>query len=350
MKKQLVGLLEQLGLKPAAAVGANLAKLSAGLPVYWMKGVTPDFAYQAMVELYCQTGGYSNDLFSGVIRALQPRVSFPNRDGILGAVGDSRMKGIIDNLNTRGYHVFDEKLPPALCDRLLALALRTRCRVRPMDDHPAPAEPVLYQRERPLGVRYDFDENDLINDPDVQGLMSDLSILSVAQEYLETAPLLDIVHMWWHTAFSTGPDKAAAQYYHFDMDRLKWLKFFVYLTDVSPDGGPHCFVAGSHRRGKVPRALLQQGYSRLSDAEVRGHFPGEDFIEFTGPRGTIIAEDTRGLHKGKHVKTGDRLMFELEFTNSLFGGLLPAALLQRFGTGRLAALAEQYPRVYRRYD
>ena len=44
----------------------------------------------------------------------------------------------------------------------------------------------------------------------------------------------------------------------------------------------------------------------------------EDMVEIGGPRGTIFAEDTRGLHKGKHLLTGDRLLFQLEFSNSLF--------------------------------
>jgi hypothetical protein len=350
MKKRLVGLLEKLGLKPAAAFASNVAKVSAGVPAYLMKGATPPFAYQAMVELYCMTAGYSNDFLSGIIRSVRPRYQFPNRDGVLGRVDDSRMQQIMQDLNTRGFHVFGERLPPELCDRLLKVALTKSCRVRPMDSTPAPTERVRYDREHPLGTRYDFNETDLINDPDVQKLMSDLSILAVAQEYLGSVPALDIVHMWWHTAFSKSPDKAAAQYYHFDMDRLKWLKFFIYLTDVSTENGPHCFVAGSHRRGKVPRALLKQGYARLSDSEVREHFPGDDFIEFTGPRGTIIAEDTRGLHKGKHVERGDRLLFELEFTNSLFGGILPAEHLRQPPNEELAARAAEYPRVYRRYQ
>jgi ectoine hydroxylase-related dioxygenase (phytanoyl-CoA dioxygenase family) len=162
--------------------------------------------------------------------------------------------------------------------------------------------------------------------------------------------VLDIVDMWWHTAFSRDPDKSAAQYYHFDMDRVKWLKFFFCITDVTPETGPHCFVAGSHRRGATPNALLKQGYARLSDGDVRSHFSDDKFVEFVAPRGTIIAEDTRGLHKGKHVVHGDRLMFEIEFANSLFGGALPNERLQSVRSEKLAAVVEQYPRVYELYS
>jgi hypothetical protein len=339
-------LLDRTGIKRVLKAGVEIAKVSAGALVHVVQQSTPAFAHQAMVGLYCSTSGYSNDFFSSIIRLARPPYPLPGCEGVLGRMDDANLATVVDDLKTRGYHVFSRRLPAELCDRLLAIALETKCRVRAMDAGTVPAEPMRYDRNKPVGIRYDFAEEDLIDDADVQRLMSDLSILTVAQAYLESAPILDIVAMWWHTAFSASADKAAAQFYHFDMDRLKWLKFFVYLTDVSTESGPHCFVAGSHRRGRTPRPLLKQGYTRLGDGEVRKHLPSEDFIEFTGPRGTIIAEDTRGLHKGKHVEQGDRLMFELEFTNSLFGGELTKHPFKVPPIAPLAALAEQFPRLY----
>jgi hypothetical protein len=150
--------------------------------------------------------------------------------------------------------------------------------------------------------------------------MADLSLLAVAQDYLRAAPVLDIVTMWWHTALRDAPDARAAQLYHFDMDRPRWLKFFIYLTDVGPENGPHCFIRGSHRTGGIADPLRAHGYARLTDDDVARHYPPGDHVCFTAPRGTIIAEDTRGLHKGQHVTSGDRLILQLEFTNTLFGG------------------------------
>ncbi|HEY2745522.1 MAG TPA: phytanoyl-CoA dioxygenase family protein [Polyangia bacterium] len=344
--KTLVSFFERLGVRSLLETGWNVAKLSAGTLAFAANDSTPPFAYQAMVRLYCLTGGYSNDFLSGVIRRLRPPYELPHGDGVLGTLDGAQVRTIVSDIENRGYHVFANRLPDALCDRLLAFARRTKSVVRAMDSESAPEEPVLYERAKPLGVRYDFREDDLVNDATVQELMADLSILSVAQAYLGCAPILDLVAMWWHTAFSKSADKTAAQFYHFDMDRIKWLKFFFYLTDVSAETGPHCFVEGSHRRAQTPPALLRQGYTRLGDAEVRSHFPPERFIEFTGPRGTIIAEDTRGLHKGKHVAKGDRLMFELEFTNSLFGGELPRSALRGTPTDALAALMRRHPRLF----
>jgi len=180
--------------------------------------------------------------------------------------------------------------------------------------------------------------------------MCDPSLLAVAQAYLGCRPILDIVAFWWHTAFSDQPDEEAAQFYHFDMDRLKWLKFFFYVTDVTPENGPHCFVAGSQRTGGIPEPILRKGYQRLTDEEVKAAFPdSRDFIEFTAPRGTIIAEDTRGLHKGKHVRSGDRLVFQLEFCDCMFGTGYRIGKLPRELDPGLAAALERYPRLFSKF-
>jgi hypothetical protein len=111
------------------------------------------------------------------------------------------------------------------------------------------------------------------------------------------------------------------------MDRLKFLKFFIYLSDVTSKNSPHCYVRGSCFR--KPAALLRDG--RIADEEIARHFPAQDLIEVTAPRGSIFAVDTRGFHKGKAVEEGERLLLQLEFTNSLFG--------QNYGTMPVAAEA-----------
>ncbi len=78
-------------------------------------------------------------------------------------------------------------------------------------------------------------------------------------------------------------------------------------------------------------------------------FDSCDVIEFAAPRGTIIAEDTRGFHKGKHVERGDRLVLQIQFSNSLFGARRPQA---KFGSGLCAELLdriERYPGLYAAY-
>ncbi len=97
----------------------------------------------------------------------------------------------------------------------------------------------------------------------------------------------------------------------------------------------------------MPEALWKDG--RILDEEMRG-FQQEDFKEIVGKRGTIIAVDTRGLHKGKPLVTGDRLILQYEFTNSLFGASyehidLPATIDPKF-----KKVFESFPYTFSRFN
>jgi hypothetical protein len=333
----------------ARAQISNAARTLLGAAAYARSGATPNFAYQSMLQLFCATGGRSNDAIASLLSLVHRPYKLSGTDGILGDLSPDDVTKVADDIRDKGYHVFAQRLPDVLCDDLLRYATTSPC-IRRATDGSKDGDRNLdrFARENPDGVRYDFAESDLINNGLIQALMADKSLLAVAQSYLQSQPIIDIVTMWWN-ATSLIPDKGAAQYWHFDMDRIKWLKFFVYLTDVGPDNGPHSFISGSHRRGGIPNALLQKGYSRLTDEEVSASFEREKFVEFSAPRGTIIAEDTRGLHKGKHVTRGDRLIFQMQFTNSLFGGEIPVSRIMRILHPDLADMAKRYPRVYSNY-
>jgi hypothetical protein len=314
------------GIRDALSVVTASIRLFAGLLAYSFSRRTPAFAYQSLIRLFTLTSGRSNDALARAIGWARGRYPVEGFDGVLGFRNRAELEDVVLGIRERGYHVFDRQLPADLCEQLYQFALTQPCRPRATDSQPV-AEgiaPSPFPRSDPQAIIYDFSPHDLINNQHVQALMGDRSINALAEAYLDSKPVLDTVNMWWTTAYSSRPDAAAAQLYHFDMDHVRWLKFFIYLTDMTPESGPHCFVAGTHRSGRIPRKFLSQGYARLSDSDIAASFPAGDVMEFMGLRGTIIAEDTRGLHKGKPVLRDDRLMFELEFSNSLFGAVLPA--------------------------
>lgn len=328
---------------------SNALRTLLGAAAYMKDGRTPNFAYQSMLQLFCATGGASNDAMSSLIGLLHRPYALRDARGALGDFSESDVEAIGSDIQKNGYHVFRERLPDALCDELLNYATTAPCVRRGTDDvGSADVRLEKFPRINPDGVRFDFNEEELINHPVIQKLMADRSFIAVAQKYLQAQPIIDVVAMWWNVA-SPRPDKGAAQYWHFDMDRIKWLKFFVYLTDVGPENGPHSFVSGSHRNGGISSSLLKKGYSRLSDEEVSSNYSPERFIEFTAPRGTVIAEDTRGLHKGKHLTKGDRLVFQMQFSNSLFGGEYPKSTIRDALNPQLAEMMSSYPRLYSHY-
>jgi len=329
----------------------HTGRLSAGLVVYALSRKTPAFAYQSMINLFCLTSGLSNDYLSTLIGLVKSPYNFGKEaEGLLGTMPTNENNKVGSDIRNQGYHVFETRLPDEMCDRLLEFAVSNPCISRPMDgESKGKVVRGVYPRNKPEAVRYDFTTQDLLENKDVQMILADMSFAKIAQEYLGARPVIDVLSMWWHTAYSDMPDKEAAQFYHFDMDRPKWLKFFIYLTDVKTDSGPHTFIAGSHKTGGIPHWLLKKGYSRLSDDEVEKFYGRERVVEYEAPRGTIIAEDTRGLHKGKNVKRGDRLILQIQYSNCLFGGRYERPNLGASVSEHLKSRMKQFPDLFSAY-
>ena len=326
-------------------------RLAAGSVAFAATGRTPPGAYQSMIRLFTLTGGWSNDVAARWLSLLHPPRRAPAASGVLGSLEAKAIDDLDRRLRRDGYVVFEKAVPVELCERILDFALRQPAKVRASDSgSKPPSGEIVYDRANPRGIIYDFHPQVLVNQPDIQRLMSDLSIIALAERYLAAKPVLDTVNLWWTTAYGKAPDSAAAQLWHFDMDRLRWIKFFVYLTDVRMESGPHCFVAGSQRTHGIPRRFLDMGYARLSDEEVQREYTADAIKTFTAPRGSIIAEDTRGLHKGLPVRRGDRLMLELEFSNSLFGGTpVYEAKVMKYRDEAFHSFVDSHPRLFERW-
>jgi hypothetical protein len=318
-----------------------------GVFTYWRTRNTPDTVTQSLISLFCATGGRSNDIISRGISLLNPPYRIENAAGVLNLDTAEARSEAIDTLRAQGFYVFPTRLPASTCDELLKIALTEPC--TGYDDN-GRKEVGLYNRESPMAVKSTIHAEALIRHPVVQKLISDMSIISLVQEYLESKPVLDHLVMWWSSHINEKPDAEAAQLYHFDMNKVKFLKVFVYVTDVGPENGAHCFIKKSHKTGAIPSSLLQRGYARIADDEVEECYPPEDFVEITGPRGTIFVEDTRGLHKGKRLEKGDRLAFELEFSNSLFGSSQKRPVLSKVHAPEFAEAMRRYPRLYSLFD
>lgn len=338
-------------VKQVVTVASYSTKLLIGIIFYLISRKTPVFAYKSMITLFCLTGGYSNDLISRSIAFFKKPYDLENVNGILGNMADRNLRTEIEHsLKESGFHIFKNRLPESFCESLLEYATTHPCNTRPMDgESKDKTVATVYHRGSPQAVRYEFKTQDLLENPDVQELLADLSFAVIAQDYLGSRPIVDVIGMWWHTAYLDKPDKNAAQYYHFDMDRPKWLKFFIYLTDVKKTSGPHTFVVGSHKTRSIPPSMLKKGYARLADDEVESFFGKKSVVEFVAPRGTIIAEDTRGLHKAKHVTQDDRLVMQIQFSNSLFGGYYPNARMHQALPPNLHKVMKRFPGLYSAY-
>jgi len=98
-----------------------------------------------------------------------------------------------------------------------------------------------------------------------------------------------------------------AQYFHWDNDFTKFFKFYIYLSDVDEDSGPHIFIPGTHKKKKKIHKL-----SRLFDDKNIYSSYKEKKI-FHGKKGSAFLVDSYGLHKGETPKNKPRLMLNIHY-------------------------------------
>ena len=85
------------------------------------------------------------------------------------------------------------------------------------------------------------------------------------------------------------------------------------------DNGPHCFIKKTHKNNAIPFSLRSKGYIRIDDQNNNLKNMINNEIKITGKAGTSIIEDTKGLHKGLVVKSGYRILLNIQINSSMFG-------------------------------
>ena len=241
-----------------------------------------NLSYHAMVNYFCLTGGWSNNLLHNFLKKRKKKentiyeIENLRRDGFLVKkkyLGNDDVKNFFEELsNINGYWLGDK--------------------------YKSTHKEILSSQIK--STKYFYESEDLIKLKSVQSILMDKNLMDIAREYLEAEPILYNINCWYNFP-SLEPDSNAAQLWHFDMDRPKWIKLFFYLTDCNEDNGPHCFVKGSHSNNSIPIKLRKLGYSRISDNQVEEEFEKKDLLEHSFNKGDLIIEDSRGLHKGKKV-------------------------------------------------
>jgi hypothetical protein len=326
------------------------ANVIVGFAVHIVRGETPKSAHLALVTLFAISGGKANDLLARIVQTLQPPYPLPPPRGVLGNLADQDLAQIESKLVKDGYVIFEKCLSAEFCESIVRQTLQLECEI--MGDEAAGRQQKLFGRydsQAPIAPKYSVAVDDTTDIAEVQQLLCDPSLLTVAQNYLRSKPIFTGISLWWSAPVKDTPDDTAAQEFHWDMERIKWLRFFVYLTDVTTDSGPHCFIKGTHVTGAIPDDLLERGYKRINDKEIIEHYGRNRYLEFIGPRGTIIAEDSRGFHKGSMPRKGDRLLLAFELSNTTFGAN-KRHHIRNIRVPKFGEFAKKYPRLYANFD
>jgi hypothetical protein len=274
--------------------------LAASEYINWIWGLPIDLAgrfrsearqsrrgtYAVLRRFYALSRGRSRHAVRGLFRLARP--ARPQLD--------ARGASIVDDLRERGIAVASGYLPQAQRARILKF----------LDACEA------VQRNR---VRDDYRPEDLLESPDIRALVADPFIHDVAAAYLGSTPIFTQLSAWWSRSdpeASTEDLSEAAQLFHYDYDWPAFVKFFIYLTDVGPENGPFTFVVGTHERKR------HWGDGRRDDAYIASTYPDAAW-PVTGQAGDLIIADTVGYHKGERVRSGERLMLQMEFAVSRIG-------------------------------
>ena len=126
----------------------------------------------------------------------------------------------------------------------------------------------------------------------------------------------------------------AAQEFHFDLDSLKFLKVFIYLSEVKSSSGAHQFVQSSHKKfplSDFPVSNLQSipEYFRINQDHISSIYGKDSIRTFEGCKGTIIIEDTSGFHRGNPLEPGEyRDILVLQYKDLEIANLADGALRQ----------------------
>ena len=175
-------------------------------------------------------------------------------------------------------------------------------RARPLHD------PGLRRPDRlPAGTRtaaYPLER--VLDCPAVLDAVNDPAVLGLAGRYLGCTATLSSLGIRW--SFPTRADAEDTQLFHRDPDDWRFLKMFIYLTDVDEDAGPHVFVAGSHRTAGRLRARP------YDTAEIERRYGRDAVWTITGPRGTAFIADTYGIHRGAVPLARPRLILQVQYS------------------------------------
>ena len=347
-ERRVARLLQSALVKEAQALPAPILEAIAvyeqGLTQFAASGTQDPRLYAAQRRLYTMTQGSFCDVVLSARQHAHPPLESPVDPGVGGLLGklDACARGnVIDRLHTDGVVVLPGMLSEERCQEIETFAREHP--VRPITGAGEYGAEHLYGQGGPQVTRHTIRDECVLAQPSLARLAFDPTVVSVARSYLGCEPVITQALLFWSKALFKEPDSLASQLYHFDMNRLNFMKALIYVTDVGEERGPHCYVRGSHRN--KPDALWRDG--RISDAEIQRHYPSEDILEITGGRGTLILADTRGFHRGKRLEQGERLIFHVEIADSLVGKSMDPCELVTTPWHREAARAE--PRLWHRY-
>ena len=247
--------------------------------------------YLQMRSDYINSKFQQINLVSKLNSFYHPKYKIESSKGLLGELNNDSVNDICQQIKNNGYYVFDSKLSSEKVTDLKNFAQNTPINYLMIDANNKAKfseAKITYKESKNKSNRHQFTNISAFKgNQNINEIISDFNFLHIANNYLNTKPILDLVTMWWSNSLNRIENEkkemlknSAAQMFHFDMDRLKFLKFFIYLTDVDSNTGPHVYVKKSNK--VLPKYITADG--RYSDNLIYKN-DGSNVVEINGKAG-----------------------------------------------------------------
>lgn len=219
-------------------------------------------------------------------------------------VDTARAEAGARNLNGSGLHELGQLLSAEQCHELIDYFEQKPVR-DPYRTSVPNFMPLADGRPAEAHIAH-HDARDILAAPYLLDLANDPLILDVVSRFLGCKPTIGYMATWW--SYATGLGAQQAENFHRDVDDWRFVKLFVYLTEVAMESGPHKYVLYSSLQKKLNEIR------RFDDNEVVQTFGAENIRTMTATAGEGFLEDTYGIHKGQPVQSGHRLLFQVVYT------------------------------------
>lgn len=195
---------------------------------------------------------------------------------------------ILKEINETGYSVVDNFLSENEVDYIANFISQFKGYNFHTPNRAYNTKPEFYNNDLDWNV-CSYKMNHMLQNPFILNLILRKDIISIVQEYLGCLPTFSGVNIWWSKF--TG-EKFHTQNLHRDYDDFKFLTFFIYLSDVNDENGPHVYYENTHN-----------GSENMDKKVV-----------VKGKKGTAIFGDTYALHYGQPLQSNDRLLYWTRYT------------------------------------
>jgi hypothetical protein len=303
-------------------------QLVQGYKRYVLSGNTETDDYHNLRIAFSETEGKSNRIFSDVIASYLRKETYDFSSTMFSRhdlkvpekarppeaeYWDGIRRAALHHLRNHGFWIAKFDAPPRIVD-----SLKRKVMERFETEHGAEKLQASIEAKPGAARQFKSKASWLLTFEEMYELAADPVLLAIMQSYFGVPPIFNTPVSFLNSAAKARTEKElsdTAQLYHHDMQRLAFVKLFVYLTDVGPGSGPHTLIPGTHVERPAP--LWKDGRHKDEDVARAGLLDKE--VRITGKAGTLFMVDTRLLHKGAEPETDWRLMAQVQYTNSLFG-------------------------------